>query len=90
MPIGSCPLQHRTPGSGARPLRRALQRYVENPLSQRLLSGDITPGSIISIDLNEAGDNLVLVTKVPIAVVPEAALADLQTAHEGVSSSDER
>jgi len=35
---------------GARPLRRALQRYVENPLSIRLLKGDFQPGDLIVID----------------------------------------
>ena len=31
---------------GARPLRRAVQRYVEDPLAERLLSGDLKPGRI--------------------------------------------
>ncbi|MCB9458610.1 MAG: AAA family ATPase [Anaerolineaceae bacterium] len=35
---------------GARPLRRALQRFVENPLSIRLLKGDFRPGDLIVID----------------------------------------
>ncbi|MDX1995767.1 MAG: AAA family ATPase [bacterium] len=35
---------------GARPLRRALQRYVENPLSIQLLRGDFRPGDLIVID----------------------------------------
>ena len=34
---------------GARPLRRALQRYVEDPLSEALIQGDIEPGSEIEI-----------------------------------------
>lgn len=45
------------PQYGARPLRRALQRYVENPLSVRLLEGKYQPGDLIVID--EAGDELV-------------------------------
>lgn len=68
---------------GARPLRRALQRYIENPLSQRLLAGDIARSSVMSIDLNEAGDNLVLTARVPIVVVPEADMIDVETAQEG-------
>ncbi len=35
---------------GARPLRRAIQRYVENPLSVRLLRGDFPRGDVIVID----------------------------------------
>lgn len=38
------------PQFGARPLRRALQRLIENPLSTRLLSGEIRPGDLIVID----------------------------------------
>jgi ATP-dependent Clp protease ATP-binding subunit ClpC len=35
---------------GARPLRRALQRFVENPLSIQLLKGSFRPGDLIVID----------------------------------------
>ncbi len=45
------------PQFGARPLRRALQRYVENPLSIRLLRGEFKPGDLVSID--EQDDELV-------------------------------
>jgi ATP-dependent Clp protease ATP-binding subunit ClpC len=38
------------PQYGARPLRRALQRYVENPLSVRLLKGDFRAGDMVVID----------------------------------------
>ena len=38
------------PQFGARPLRRALQRFVENPLSIRLLRGDFDPGDLVRID----------------------------------------
>jgi ATP-dependent Clp protease ATP-binding subunit ClpC len=38
------------PQFGARPLRRAIQRYVENPLSVRLLRGDFHAGDLIVID----------------------------------------
>ncbi len=38
------------PQFGARPLRRALQRFIENPLSVKLLKGDFHPGDLIVID----------------------------------------
>lgn len=38
------------PAYGARPLRRALQRYIENPLSIRLLKGDFRQGDLVVID----------------------------------------
>jgi ATP-dependent Clp protease ATP-binding subunit ClpC len=40
---------------GARPLRRALQRYVESPLSVQLLRGDFEPGDLVSVDAGEEG-----------------------------------
>jgi ATP-dependent Clp protease ATP-binding subunit ClpC len=38
------------PQFGARPLRRALQRFIENPLSVRLLKGEFQPGDLVVID----------------------------------------
>jgi ATP-dependent Clp protease ATP-binding subunit ClpC len=39
------------PTYGARPLRRAIEKYVENPLSNRILSGEYQEGDIILVDL---------------------------------------
>jgi ATP-dependent Clp protease ATP-binding subunit ClpC len=44
------------PTFGARPLKRALQKYVESPLSIRLLSGEFTSGDTIVADVDEAGN----------------------------------
>jgi ATP-dependent Clp protease ATP-binding subunit ClpC len=38
------------PQFGARPLKRAIQRYIENPLSVQLLKGDFLPGDLVVID----------------------------------------
>jgi ATP-dependent Clp protease ATP-binding subunit ClpC len=38
------------PQFGARPLRRALQRFVENPLSTQLLKGETRSGDLVVID----------------------------------------
>ena len=35
---------------GARPLKRAIQQRLENPLAQRLLQGDFSPGDTICVD----------------------------------------
>eukprot|EP01093_Parvamoeba_rugata_P011637 TRINITY_DN321_c0_g1_i1.p3 TRINITY_DN321_c0_g1~~TRINITY_DN321_c0_g1_i1.p3 ORF type:complete len:859 (+),score=229.63 TRINITY_DN321_c0_g1_i1:27889-30465(+) len=39
------------PVFGARPLKRAIQVHIENPLAQKLLSGDLLPESTIRIDV---------------------------------------
>ena len=43
---------------GARPLRRAIQRHVENQLSRGVLSGDFNDGDHVLIDVNSTGDGL--------------------------------
>jgi ATP-dependent Clp protease ATP-binding subunit ClpC len=41
------------PAFGARPLRRALQKYLESPLSIELLGGKFSPGRIIIADIRD-------------------------------------
>ncbi|MBU1619450.1 MAG: ATP-dependent chaperone ClpB [Gammaproteobacteria bacterium] len=38
---------------GARPLKRAIQHYIENPLAQTLLKGQIKPNSRVTVDAAE-------------------------------------
>ena len=45
---------------GARPLRRAIQRYVEDPLSEKILTAEFSSGDEIVVDVNEDGDNLTM------------------------------
>jgi len=39
------------PVYGARPLKRAIQRFIENPLSQHLLQGEFSPGTTITAEV---------------------------------------
>jgi ATP-dependent Clp protease ATP-binding subunit ClpC len=41
------------PQYGARPLRRAIQRLLEDELSEQLLAGDIEPGQRVRVDLRD-------------------------------------
>ncbi|MCL2315587.1 MAG: ATP-dependent Clp protease ATP-binding subunit [Actinomycetia bacterium] len=41
------------PVLGARPLRRAIQRDIEDPLAERILYGELRPGSIVVVDAPE-------------------------------------
>lgn len=41
------------PVYGARPLKRAIQQYLENPLAKKILAGEITPQSTITVDVAE-------------------------------------
>ncbi len=38
------------PAYGARPLKRSIQRLLENPLAVRLLEGDFAPGDVVLVD----------------------------------------
>ena len=39
------------PAYGARPLKRSIQKHLENPLAQELLAGRYVPGDIIEVDV---------------------------------------
>jgi ATP-dependent Clp protease ATP-binding subunit ClpC len=43
---------------GARPLRRAIQRYLEDPLSEKILVSEFAAGEEIEVDVTEEGDGL--------------------------------
>jgi len=45
------------PVYGARPLKRAIQQELENPLAQRILAGEFEPGQTIRVDLDEEAPN---------------------------------
>ena len=47
------------PEMGARPLRRALQKFVESPLSVKLLGGEFVPGDTIRVEVDTEEDTLV-------------------------------
>ena len=50
---------------GARPLKRVIQRYVEDPLSERILMRDFDAGDEIAIDVAENEDSLVFAAPSP-------------------------
>lgn len=45
------------PSYGARPLRRAIQRFIEDPLSEEILSGHVGHTGVILADINENGES---------------------------------
>jgi ATP-dependent Clp protease ATP-binding subunit ClpC len=40
------------PTMGARPLRRAVQQNIEDPLSERILQGELSPGDNVAVDFD--------------------------------------
>jgi len=50
---------------GARPLRRAVQSYIEDPLSEQMLMGSFPPGSIITTSCPDTDGKLIFDTELP-------------------------
>ena len=40
---------------GARPLKRTIQNHITNPLSEKILTGEVLPGEKLDITVNDAG-----------------------------------
>jgi ATP-dependent Clp protease ATP-binding subunit ClpC len=53
------------PAFGARPLRRALQKHVESPLSVKILAGEFGSGDNVIVDVTEQDGEQVLVFQQP-------------------------
>ena len=52
---------------GARPLNRAIQKYVEDPISEKVLDGGITVGDILTISYDTKNENVKIDIKKPKA-----------------------
>ncbi|MEA3245220.1 MAG: hypothetical protein U9Q74_03580, partial [Gemmatimonadota bacterium] len=46
------------PSYGARPLKRAIQRYIEDPLSEKILMAEFARGEEIEVDVAASGEKL--------------------------------
>jgi ATP-dependent Clp protease ATP-binding subunit ClpA len=51
------------PVYGARPLRRIIERYMENPLSSKLLRAELKEGDTVKVDKDKEKDELTFKTK---------------------------
>lgn len=49
--------------NGARPLKRAIQRLIENDLAEKLLAGKFTPGDTIVVDVDKANEGKLLFSR---------------------------
>ena len=72
------------PSMGARPLRREMQRNIEDALSEKILFGDIKPGEKITVDVEGEGDSAKFVFS--SQPMKELALDSVQELNEGEPS----
>jgi ATP-dependent Clp protease ATP-binding subunit ClpC len=59
------------PQYGARPLNRAIQRYLEDPVAEEILKGDLADGDIILADHDGSSETLSISLKKPEAITEE-------------------
>ena len=67
------------PAFGARPLKRTIQRLVENPLARALLEGEFKPGDTITVDADPVGGTLVFSTERSTVVTEAGHRRDART-----------
>jgi ATP-dependent Clp protease ATP-binding subunit ClpC len=80
------------PVLGARPLRRTIQREIEDALSERILYGELTPGQIVVVDTakDEAGEptGFTFRGEAKVLMVPELATVDLAKSTDALPPVD--
>jgi ATP-dependent Clp protease ATP-binding subunit ClpC len=55
---------------GARPLARAIQKYIEDPLAEQIINSEIEEGDLIAIDLAKKGEEQEITVKVEKTAEP--------------------
>ena len=73
------------PAMGARPLRRAIQRHIEDPLADFVLMSELEPGSTILVD--RKNEDEVDITIIPGEITPEKVTVPPEEPHD--SSEDD-
>jgi ATP-dependent Clp protease ATP-binding subunit ClpC len=61
------------PSYGARPLRRAIQRLLEDILAEEILTGRVKEGSATTLDVDEERKPKVLVSEPERVLLPQGA-----------------
>ncbi len=75
------------PQMGARPLRRTIQRELEDRLSESILLGNYESGQLIVAELDESTDDKVVFRSVDPPGVPDAPPMELAGGDDGSSSA---
>ncbi|MBI0000214.1 ATP-dependent chaperone ClpB [Bartonella sp. W8122] len=75
------------PAYGARPLKRVIQREVQDPLAERLLIGDILDGSTVNIS---RGSDRLIFTPTPTHPVDESKVEEKGTETAGEKADEKK
>ncbi len=52
------------PNFGARPLKRAIQKYLEDPIAEEILKGELTDGDTMEVDFDKEKEEIKIVGKI--------------------------
>jgi len=76
------------PDFGARPLRRAIEQHVEDPLSEAILREEIVPGQLIKVHKADGEDKLVFEpSEKPADAAEDGSGTDEEVAEAGAEST---
>ena len=75
------------PAMGARPLRRAIQRYIEDPLADFVLGRSLEPGSTILVERKDADE--VDITVIPGEITPEKVTVPPEEPNDSADEEEE-
>lgn len=51
---------------GARPLKRAIQKYLEDPVAEEILKGELTEGAVMEVDFNKESGEIVISPRIEL------------------------
>jgi ATP-dependent Clp protease ATP-binding subunit ClpC len=75
------------PAMGARPLRRAIQRHIEDPLADFVLGRELGPGATILVD--RKNEDEVDITVIPAEITPEKVTVPPEEPLDSSADEDE-
>ncbi|GAB3622484.1 ATP-dependent Clp protease ATP-binding subunit [Mariniluteicoccus endophyticus] len=81
------------PVLGARPLRRAIQRDIEDVMAEKILFGEVKAGEVVVVDVNsgdDAGENPFTFTGSKSGEAPDTVPAELTSGESDGQASDEQ
>jgi ATP-dependent Clp protease ATP-binding subunit ClpB len=77
------------PSYGARPLKRAIQRELENPLATLILENSFSEGSTVKVGVNKAGNLTFKIKAAELEATPEPVEALLEASQDELLAQEE-
>ncbi|HEX2975008.1 MAG TPA: hypothetical protein VHO68_03650, partial [Bacteroidales bacterium] len=68
---------------GARPLKRAIQKYLEDPMAELLIRSDLHEGDVIFVGFSSTKDEIKIKVHKKKAEIPESFDEDVEDSIEG-------